>query len=79
LERVGPIAHILNLPNGLTGIHDVFHISQLKKYNPDSKYVLKKKPLQLQPNLGYVERPVKIIERSVKELKNKKIPIVKIL
>jgi hypothetical protein len=36
-------------------------------------------PLQLYPNLSYVEKPKKILERSIKELRNKKIPMVKIL
>jgi hypothetical protein len=57
----------------------VFHVSQLKKYNPDSEHVLNEEPLQLQSNLSYVEKPVKVIERSVKELRNKKILMVKIL
>jgi hypothetical protein len=48
-------------------------------YDLDSEHVLNKELLQLQPNLSYVEKPVKIIEWSVKELRNKKIPMVKIL
>jgi hypothetical protein len=61
-EIVGPIAYHLDLPDGLTGMHDVFHILQLKKYNPDSEHVLNEEPLQLQPNLSYVEKPVKILK-----------------
>jgi hypothetical protein len=79
LERVGSIAYRLDLPDRLTGIHDVFHISQLKKYNPDAEHVPDKEPLKLKLNLSYVEKLVKVIERSVKELKNKEISMVKVL
>jgi hypothetical protein len=54
-------------------------MSQLKKYNPDSEHVLNEEPLQLQPDLSYMEKLVRIIEQSVRELRNKKISMVKIL
>jgi hypothetical protein len=57
----------------------MFHVSQLKKYCPDAEHLLNEKPLELQPNLSYEEKPVKILEKSIKELRNKKIPMVKVL
>jgi hypothetical protein len=78
LEQISAVAYRLDLLDGLTGIHDVFHVSQLKKYNPDPEHVLNEEPLQLLPNLSYVKRPKEILERSVTELMNKKIPMVKI-
>jgi hypothetical protein len=54
-------------------------VSQLKKYHLDIDHVLNKELLILQPDLSYVEKPVRIIEKSVKELRNKKILIVKVL
>jgi hypothetical protein len=57
----------------------VFHVSHLKKYNPNIEHVLNEEPLQLQPNLIYVERLVRIFEWRMKELRNKEIPMVKIL
>jgi hypothetical protein len=40
--------------------------------------VLNEKPLQLQPDLSYIEKPIRIIKRIVKELRNKQIPMVKL-
>jgi hypothetical protein len=45
LEQIGTMAYHLDIPDGLTGIHDVFHFSQLKKYNPDPEHVLNEEPL----------------------------------
>jgi hypothetical protein len=63
----------------LIRIHDVFHVSQLKKYRPVTDHVLNEEPLILQLDLSYVKKPVWIIEKSVKELRNKKISMVKVL
>jgi hypothetical protein len=64
LERVGLFTYRLDLPDGLTRIHDMFHVSQLKKYRPDADHVLNKEPLLLQPYLSYMEKLVRIIEKS---------------
>ena len=51
----------------------------LKKYVLDSSHVLDYKPLQLEEDLTYEERPIQILDRGIKELRNKWIPLVKIL
>jgi hypothetical protein len=51
LERVGPVAYWLALPPSLAGIHDVFHVSMLRKYIPDPSHVIKYEPLRIQKNL----------------------------
>jgi predicted P-loop ATPase/GTPase len=79
LERVEAVAYHFELSDRLTGIHDVFHASQLKKYNPNLEHVLNEEQLQLMPNLSYVEKLKEILEKSVKELRNKSIPMVKVL
>jgi hypothetical protein len=63
LERVGPIAYKLDLPDGWTGIHNVFHVFQLKRYRPDDDHALNDEPLRLQPDLSYIEQPIRNIER----------------
>jgi hypothetical protein len=73
------VAYRLELPDGLTRIHDVFQVSQLKKYNPDPEHVLNEEPLHLLLNLSYTKKPKEVLEYSVKELRNKSILIVKIL
>jgi len=79
LERIGPLAYRLALPPEIEKIHDVFHVSQLRKYVPDPSHVLKYSPLQLQEDLSYTVEPVQILDRKEKQLRNKAIPLVKVL
>jgi hypothetical protein len=79
LERVGPVAYRLALPPRLAGIHDVFHVSMLRKYILDPSHVIKYEPLQIQENLTYEEISVKLLDRKVQELRTKSIPVVKVL
>ena len=79
LKRVGTLAYELALPPSLSGIHGTFHVSMLRKYIADPSHVLKYEAWQLQPNLLYEEKPVQILDRRLKELRNKSIPLVKVL
>ena len=49
----------------------------LRRYILDSSHVLSQEPLELDPDLSYAERPVQILDKRVKELRHKKIPLVK--
>ena len=51
----------------------------LRRYISDPSHVLSQEPLALDPNLSYEECPVQILDKRIKELRNKKIPLVKIL
>ncbi|KAL0540334.1 hypothetical protein IC582_024569 [Cucumis melo] len=79
LERIGPVAYRLALPPSLSTVHDVFHVSMLRKYVPDPSHVVDYEPLEIDENLNYVEQPVEVLAREVKTLRNKQIPLVKVL
>ena len=79
IEKVGPVAYRLALPPDLEKIHNVFHVSMLQRYRSDSSHVVSSEIIELRLNLTYEEEPVEILAREVKELRNKKIPLVKVL
>ncbi|KAL4039223.1 hypothetical protein IC575_002872 [Cucumis melo] len=79
LERIGPVAYRLALPPSLSTVHDVFHVSMLRKYVPDASNVVDYEPLEIDENLSYTEQPVEVLAREVKTLRNKEIPLVKVL
>ncbi|XP_063942643.1 uncharacterized protein LOC135150309 [Daucus carota subsp. sativus] len=79
LRRVGKVAYELALPPQMEHIHNVFHVSMLKKYNPDSKHVIEYEPVELETDLSYVEMPVEILDRKEKVLRNKVVNLVRVL
>ncbi|XP_073035226.1 uncharacterized protein [Primulina eburnea] len=78
LQRIGTLAYRLALPPSLSGIHDVFHVSMMRKYEPDPSHVLDISEVQLDLDVSYVERPVCILDRSERKLRSKLIPMVKV-
>ncbi|KAL4016712.1 hypothetical protein IC575_024369 [Cucumis melo] len=79
LERIGPVAYRLALPPSLSTVHDVFHVSMLRNYVPDPSDVVDYEPLEIDENLSYTEQPVEVLAREVKMLRNREIPLVKVL
>ena len=79
LERVGEVAYKLALPPLLASVHNVFHVSMLKKYIQNSSHVLSYKQLELDLDLSYEEQPIQILDKEEKQLRNRKIPLVKVL
>ncbi|KAL5573610.1 hypothetical protein UlMin_023207 [Ulmus minor] len=79
LERIGKVAYKLALPPELSSVHNVFHVSMLKKYVSDPSHVLEHEPIQVNEDLTYEENPVQILDRKDKTLRNKVIPLVKVL
>ncbi|GJW63778.1 hypothetical protein Tco_0115662 [Tanacetum coccineum] len=78
LERIGPVAYKLELPEELSSIHNTFHVSNLKKCLSDESLIIPMKELQLDDKLNFVEEPVEIMDREIKQLKRSRIPIVKV-
>ncbi|KAI3786621.1 hypothetical protein L1987_40439 [Smallanthus sonchifolius] len=78
VKRIGPVAYQLDLPEGLSGVHDVFHVSNLKKCLADETHVVPLEELQTDEQLWFVEEPITIMDREIKTLKHSKIPIVRV-
>jgi len=76
---VNPVAYRLRLPTKLEQVHNVFHISQLRKYIPDPNHIIDPEPIEIAENLAYEEHSVQILDRRVKKLRKKRIPLVKVL
>jgi hypothetical protein len=75
-ERVGTVAYRVGLPPHLSNLHDVFHVSQLRKYVPDPSHVIHRDDVQVRDNLTVETLPVRIKDREVKKLRSKEIPLV---
>ncbi|PWG74637.1 hypothetical protein DF186_16850, partial [Enterococcus hirae] len=62
----------------LSNLHDIFHISQLRKYTPDTNHILKPKSVQLKKNLTLLITPIRIDDTNIKKLHKKKISLIKL-
>ncbi|GJT69929.1 hypothetical protein Tco_1029215, partial [Tanacetum coccineum] len=78
IERVGPGAYRLKLPQELSNVHDIFHESNLKKCLEDANLHVPLQEIKVDKTLCFVEEPVEIIDREVKSLKHSSILIVKV-
>ena len=79
VDGIGPVAYRLDLPEEFSRVHNVFHISMLRKYIPDSSHVLETPEIELRDDLSYKEQPVQILGREEKEICNKTVSLVKVL
>lgn len=79
LTRVGETAYRLALPPQLAGVHDVFHVSMLRKHEPDPSHVLDWTELELESDVSYEERPLRVLDSRDQVLRGKTIPLVKVL
>ncbi|GJZ28883.1 putative reverse transcriptase domain-containing protein [Tanacetum coccineum] len=78
LKKVGPVAYRLDLPEELNGVHDTFHVLNLKKCLADPTLQVHLDEIQVDAKLNFVEVPMEILEREFKKLKRSRIAIVKV-
>ena len=71
LERVGKVAYRLALPASMDRIHDVFHVSSLRKCLGDHSQVVNTEDIKLSEDLSYEEKPIQILDRRIKQLRNR--------
>ncbi|GJS78394.1 hypothetical protein Tco_0728275 [Tanacetum coccineum] len=77
-ERISSVTYRLRLPEELNGVHDTFHVSNIKKCLADPTLQVTLDEIQVDGKLNFVEEPVEILEREFKKLKRSRISIVKV-
>nr|GEX07424.1 putative reverse transcriptase domain-containing protein [Tanacetum cinerariifolium] len=78
VKCVRPVAYRLKLPQELSCVHDTFHVSNLKKCLAEPYVQVPLDEIKIDENLYFVEEPIEIVERYVKKLKRRRIPLVKV-
>ncbi|XP_065624386.1 uncharacterized protein LOC136065296 [Quercus suber] len=79
LKRIGKVAYELALLPTVAGVHNMFHVSMLRKYILDPSHILNYEPLKIKDNLTYKEVPIQILDRKDQVLHTKTISLVKVL
>ncbi|XP_074265592.1 uncharacterized protein LOC141588033 [Silene latifolia] len=79
LDRVGEVAYRLALPSALDKVHNVFHVSHLRRYVSDPSHVLKPGTVEMDENPSYVEVAKEILDRKVRKTYNGDTTLVKVL
>ena len=84
VKKIGEVAYKLALPPSMSRIHDVFHLSQLKKFYRESDdkpnpLIVPVSEVNLEEDLTFPAKPVKVLDTQERLLRWKRIPMVKIL
>ncbi|GKB39006.1 putative reverse transcriptase domain-containing protein [Tanacetum coccineum] len=78
IERVGTVAYKLELPQQLSRVHNTFHMSNLKKCLSYESLVIPLEELRVDDKLYFMEEPLEVMDRKIKQLKRSRIPIIKV-
>nr|GEV24987.1 putative reverse transcriptase domain-containing protein [Tanacetum cinerariifolium] len=78
LSKVGDVAYRLQLPQQLIRVHNTFHVSNPKKCLSNESLVISLDELRIDDKLHFVEEPMQIMDREIKQLKRSHIPIIKV-
>nr|GEW52760.1 putative reverse transcriptase domain-containing protein [Tanacetum cinerariifolium] len=77
LNKIGPVAYKLELLEELNNVHNTFHVSNPKKCLSDESLIIPMKELKLDDKLNFIEEPLEIMDREIKQLRQSRIPIIK--
>ena len=72
LQRVGNAGYRLALPLKLSHVHDIFHVSMLRKYELDPSHVIDYNEIEVDENATFVEEPIQILDNQLHKLRNKR-------
>ena len=79
LERIGTVAYRLVLPPSMSGVHEVFHVSMLRKYTPDPAHVVDWGQIKVDTNGTFEKGPVCILDSHDQVLRRKTVRLVRVL
>jgi hypothetical protein len=75
---VGPTAYRLELPESMSDIHNVFHVSQLRKCLQALESLIEEEAIQIQKDLQYREKPIKILDSAIRKTRNSEVRLYKV-
>ena len=79
LKRVGTVAYWLALPPSMSGVHEVFHVSMLRRYTPDLSHVVDWGEIEVDTDGTFEEGPVCIMDSRDQVLPRKTVRVVRVL
>ena len=79
LERVGTVAYRLDLPPNMSGVHEVFHVSMLRRYTPNPAHVVDWGEIEVDTDGTFEEGPVCIMDSRDQVLRRKTVRLVRVL